>query len=181
MQSFLISLTLVGLLVMLNGCGGDSSDQGYTPDPLAILDTYPADAAIEVSPLFTEISVTFNYDIDPTTLSASNFQVHDATNTSVAGNLNAERDRVIFRVTDMLHYSQDYTATISGVITAVNGSSFDADISIDFSTQAQQPNMVFLTSVVGTAVPAKPTFGLVHISAQRHHRAGQCERAVTTN
>lgn len=36
-----------------------------------------------------------------------------------------------------------------------------------------------MTSVVGTAVPAKPTFGLVHISAQRHHRAGQCERAVT--
>ncbi|MBL7741152.1 MAG: DUF4082 domain-containing protein, partial [Chitinophagaceae bacterium] len=112
-------------------------------DPPLIMAALPA-AGSSVAPANTTVSVVFNEDMDPATISATSFELRDAGNGLVPSTVTYLAAARMARITpsSSLAYSSTYTATIKGGALGVKdlaGNPLQADLSWSFTTVSGSP------------------------------------------
>lgn len=82
----------------------------------------------------TEITATFNRDVDPVTLNSTTFTLTDDALNPVAGTITTSGATTTFTPTFPLDYSKTYTVTVSSDVTDTSGNTLVSDYIWDFST-----------------------------------------------
>ncbi len=96
--------------------------------PPKIKSTIPGLGALDV-PLDTDISVEFNEDINPDTLTPSNFKVKEESGINIAGEIKYDSDKFLvkFEPAEDLQEFEQYTVSLSSNIQDLSGNGLDID------------------------------------------------------
>lgn len=111
--------------------------------PPTVVTASPADGATGIN-ITSFVSAIFSEDIIPATITSTNFEVKDASNTVVAGtlNYNTVSRSATFIPNSELSYSTVYTATVKGGISGIKdlaGNAMTADFVWSFETTPAPP------------------------------------------
>jgi len=140
-KNFLVTIAVV-LLTLITGCAEDDFQETVGVCPL-VIDTNPDNAATNV-PLNQVITVTFNEEMNPSTINSSSFIVTG--NTTVAGNLTYSGTTATFTPASNLATNTTYVVKITTAVKDVRGNALQEDYIFTFSTGATLSPLVISTS-----------------------------------
>lgn len=155
---YLLLILILGSLMIIAGCGGGSGDGGGGDDntgPTIVL-VYPANGDVNI-PLNQKIGVSFNKDIDPSTINSRTFILTQGA-TNIPGYITYEDKVAIFAPTHDLAPNTTYTAEITTGVTDIGGNSLANGYIWSFSTGAEsddtQPTITLVNPLnLATGVP----------------------------
>jgi len=120
-----------------------------------IVSTSPTSGATNAA-VELPVTVTFDRDMDPTTITTSTFTVKDAANNSVTGTVSYSNKVATFTPTLPFTSNTTYTATISGTVKDANSNqTLGSDYSWTFTTEPTIDIATARTKSIGTTVLIK--------------------------
>jgi hypothetical protein len=140
-KNFLVTIAIV-LATLISGCAEDDFQETAGVCPL-VIDTNPDNAATNV-PLNQVITVTFNEEMNPTTINSSSFIVTGAS--TIAGTLTYSGVTATFTPSVNLTPNTTYVVKITTAVKDVRGNALQEDYLFSFSTGATLRPLVISTS-----------------------------------
>lgn len=140
-KNFLVTIAIV-LATLISGCAEDDFQETAGVCPL-VIDTNPDNAATNV-PLNQVITVTFNEEMDPSTLNSSSFIVTGAS--TIAGTLTYSGVTATFTPSVNLTPNTTYVVRITTAVKDLRGNALQEDYLFSFSTGATLQPLVLTTS-----------------------------------
>jgi len=149
-KNFLVTIA-IALATLITGCAEDDFQEtaGLCPTVIA---TNPADAAVNV-PLNQVITVTFNEEMNPSTINSSSFIVTG--NTTITGTMTYSGVTATFTPTVNLTTNTTYAVRITTAVKDLRGNALQEDYIFTFSTGATLQPLVIATN------PARNETGVV--------------------
>ncbi|TDR25380.1 Ig-like domain-containing protein [Flavobacterium cheniae] len=140
-KNFLVTIAIV-LATLISGCAEDDFQETAGVCPL-VIDTNPDNAATNV-PLNQVITVTFNEEMDPSTINSSSFIVTGAS--TIAGTLTYSGVTATFTPSVNLTPNTTYVVRITTAVKDLRGNALQEDYLFSFSTGATLQPLVLTTS-----------------------------------
>jgi hypothetical protein len=140
-KNFLVTIAIV-LATILTGCADDNFQEITGVCPL-IIDTNPDDATINV-PLNQVISVTFNEEMNPSTINSSSFIVTGGA--TIGGTVTYSGTTATFTPLVNLTPNTTYAVKITTDVKDLRGNALQEDYLFSFSTGATLRPLVLTTS-----------------------------------
>ena len=140
-KNFLVTIAIV-LATLISGCAEDDFQETAGVCPL-VIDTNPDNAATNV-PLNQVITVTFNEEMDPSTINSSSFIVTSAS--TIAGTLTYSGVTATFTPSVNLTPNTTYVVRITTAVKDLRGNALQEDYLFSFSTGATLQPLVLTTS-----------------------------------
>jgi len=138
----LLSIIAIAFIALMSGCADDNYMDNTGIYPTATM-TSPADGAIN-APLDQVIDVTFNVDVNPSTVNQLSFIVLQGT-TPVAGTVTYSGKTATFTPSVALKNNATYTAKLTTSIKGLDGNPLQQDYVWTFSTGSSVTPMVIST------------------------------------
>ena len=138
----LLSIIAIAFIALMSGCADDNYMDNTGIYPTATMTT-PADGAIN-APLDQVIDVTFNVDVNPSTVNQLSFIVLQGT-TPVAGTVTYSGKTATFTPSVALKNNATYTAKLTTSIKGLDGNPLQQDYVWTFSTGSSVTPMVIST------------------------------------
>lgn len=149
-KNFLVTIA-IALATLITGCAEDDFQEAAGLCPTVIA-TNPADAAVNV-PLNQVITVTFNEEMNPSTINSSSFIVTG--NTTITGTMTYSGVTATFTPTVNLTTNTTYAVRITTAVKDLRGNALQEDYIFTFSTGATLQPLVIATN------PARNETGVV--------------------
>lgn len=128
------TLLILGVSLAITGCRTTGSGSS-SPTPLNVVSTTPANGNTGVNS-YSSITVTFNSDIDPSSVNGTNFDTGGIVGTTtISGNVLTFTPSSPFPLADSTTYSFKLLGNTSG-IKNLNGENLSSDYQWSFTTQA---------------------------------------------
>jgi hypothetical protein len=140
-KNFLVTIAIV-LATLISGCAEDDFQETAGICPL-VIDTNPDNAATNV-PLNQVITVTFNEEMNPSTINSSSFIVTGAS--TIAGTLTYSGVTATFTPSVNLTPNTTYVVKITTAVKDLRGNALQEDYLFSFSTGATLQPLVLTTS-----------------------------------
>ena len=140
-KNFLVTIAIV-LATLISGCAEDDFQETAGVCPL-VIDTNPDNAATNV-PLNQVITVTFNEEMNPSTINSSSFIVTGAS--TIAGTLTYSGVTATFTPSVNLTPNTTYVVRITTAVKDLRGNALQEDYLFSFSTGATLQPLVLTTS-----------------------------------
>ena len=140
-KNFLVTIAIV-LATLISGCAEDDFQETAGVCPL-VIDTNPDNAATNV-PLNQVITVTFNEEMNPSTINSSSFVVTGAS--TIAGTLTYSGVTATFTPSVNLTPNTTYVVRITTAVKDLRGNALQEDYLFSFSTGATLQPLVLTTS-----------------------------------
>ncbi|MCW1148558.1 Ig-like domain-containing protein [Flavobacterium lacisediminis] len=140
-KNFLVTIAIV-LATLISGCAEDDFQETAGVCPL-VIDTNPDNAATNV-PLNQVITVTFNEEMNPSTINSSSFIVTGAS--TIAGTLTYSSVTATFTPSVNLTPNTTYVVRITTAVKDLRGNALQEDYLFSFSTGATLQPLVLTTS-----------------------------------
>jgi hypothetical protein len=140
-KNFLVTIAIV-LATLISGCAEDDFQETAGVCPL-VIDTNPDNAATNV-PLNQVITVTFNEEMNPSTINSSSFIVTGAS--TIAGTLTYSGVTATFTPSVNLTPNTTYVVSITTAVKDLRGNALQEDYLFSFSTGATLQPLVLTTS-----------------------------------
>ena len=140
-KNFLVTIAIV-LATLISGCAEDDFQETAGVCPL-VIETNPDNAATNV-PLNQVITVTFNEEMNPSTINSSSFIVTGAS--TIAGTLTYSGVTATFTPSVNLTPNTTYVVRITTAVKDLRGNALQEDYLFSFSTGATLQPLVLTTS-----------------------------------
>lgn len=140
-KNFLVTIAIV-LATLISGCAEDDFQETAGVCPM-VIDTNPDNAATNV-PLNQVITVTFNEEMNPSTINSSSFIVTGAS--TIAGTLTYSGVTATFTPSVNLTPNTTYVVRITTAVKDLRGNALQEDYLFSFSTGATLQPLVLTTS-----------------------------------
>ena len=140
-KNFLVTIAIV-LATLISGCAEDDFQETAGLCPM-VIDTNPDNAATNV-PLNQVITVTFNEEMNPSTINSSSFIVTGAS--TIAGTLTYSGVTATFTPSVNLTPNTTYVVRITTAVKDLRGNALQEDYLFSFSTGATLQPLVLTTS-----------------------------------
>jgi hypothetical protein len=140
-KNFLVTIAIV-LATLITGCAEDDFQETAGVCPM-VIDTNPDNAATNV-PLNQVITVTFNEEMNPSTINSSSFIVTGAS--TIAGTLTYSGVTATFTPSVNLTPNTTYVVKITTAVKDLRGNALQEDYLFSFSTGATLQPLVLTTS-----------------------------------
>ena len=140
-KNFLVTIAIV-LATLISGCAEDDFQETAGLCPM-VIDTNPDNAATNV-PLNQVITVTFNEEMNPSTINSSSFIVTGAS--TIAGTLTYSGVTATFTPNANLTPNTTYVVKITTTVKDLRGNALQEDYLFSFSTGATLQPLVLTTS-----------------------------------
>ena len=140
-KNFLVTIAIV-LATLISGCAEDDFQETAGICPM-VIDTNPDNAATNV-PLNQVITVTFNEEMNPSTINSSSFIVTGAS--TIAGTLTYSGVTATFTPSVNLTPNTTYVVRITTAVKDLRGNALQEDYLFSFSTGATLQPLVLTTS-----------------------------------
>jgi hypothetical protein len=118
-------VVLILMMIGLTGC-----------NEFNVVNTYPANGAKAVE-LDGNIVVTFNYQLDASTVDFSTFVVKDNADNTLDGSITVNGTSILFRPISNLKSLTKYTVTVTSVLKETSGASLKSDYIFSFTTKQE--------------------------------------------
>ncbi|CAM3550288.1 hypothetical protein FSS13T_07960 [Flavobacterium saliperosum S13] len=140
-KNFLVTIAIV-LATLITGCAKDDFQETAGLCPVVVT-TNPTDAAVNV-PLNQVITVTFNEEMNPSTINSSSFIVNG--NATITGTLTYSGVTATFTPTVNLTTNTTYSVRITTAVKDLRGNALQEDYIFTFSTGATLQPLVIATN-----------------------------------
>jgi hypothetical protein len=148
------------LITLVVACSADvqedleeAFDKGNASKIISL--TSPIKNATDV-PLSSSITITFNEDIEPSTITTANITVRDSDGNNVGGVFSYDNKVVTFTLSNDLDYSTIYTVTVgTGVKNSVGDNILNSSFSWSFTTVP--------APVSSVSISTSPTNGATYV------------------
>jgi hypothetical protein len=143
----LLSIIAILFIALISGCASDDFNEVVGVCPV-VLTTNPINGAINV-PLDQLITVNFNQEMNPSSITETSFTLQGVT--PVSGTISYSGTTATFKPTAILKSNTTYTARVTTMAKDLNGNALQENYMWTFSTGGSITPMVVVTDPVNNA------------------------------